>query len=316
MKNRVEMVRPADDAEQAGKRVANVCAALLLAACGQLVSIDPAGAASFAPDAADTLAAVVSSQGLTYWAREEAAKRSAAEKARKAPDAAAAQELQAPGSPTAGAAPGPRRNLRGNPRTPSPGLTSLAGGPANLARIATIESANNPGAVNPSTGAVGAYQFTAPTAARYGGNGTVAAAHLMADNADALAIALGRDPTPSELYLAHQQGAAGAVALLQNPDSRAVDVLMPFYKSPDIAARAITGNGGTADMTAGDFTKMWDQRFCGAQPAKYISGTIAPLRSAICAVSIQSQPANRRLPDHGAHAWNAAASSSVFHRDQ
>ena len=40
---------------------------------------------------------------------------------------------------------------------------------------------------------------------------------LTSDNRTALTQALGREPTAGELYLAHQQGAAGAIKLLSNP---------------------------------------------------------------------------------------------------
>jgi hypothetical protein len=41
---------------------------------------------------------------------------------------------------------------------------------------------------------------------------------LTADNKASLTSALGREPTDAELYLAHQQGAGGAIKLLQNPN--------------------------------------------------------------------------------------------------
>ena len=57
-----------------------------------------------------------------------------------------------------------------------------------------------------------------------------------------LSRALGRDPTPGELYLTHQQGIAGGPALLAGGDRPAWQVIRPYYKSDAIAKQAITGN--------------------------------------------------------------------------
>jgi hypothetical protein len=69
---------------------------------------------------------------------------------------------------------------------------------------------------------------------------------LTRQNTAALAKDLGRQPQPWEVYLAHQQGIDGATALLHaDPSANAGDVV----GSP----KAITGNGGTTDMSAGQF---------------------------------------------------------------
>lgn len=127
-----------------------------------------------------------------------------------------------------------------------------------LSRTAQIESGGNPTASNPS-GASGLFQFMPATARQYGlGNpnnpvaATNAAARLAADNASVMTKALGRDPTAGELYLAHQQGAGGALALLRNPSAPAASI---------IGAGAVIQNGGTPDMTAGQFATMWENRF-------------------------------------------------------
>lgn len=78
---------------------------------------------------------------------------------------------------------------------------------------------------------------------------------------DALTI---KNNTASKAYLAHQQGVAGAAALLKaDPNAKASDVLAPFYKD-GVNVKAITGNGGTADMTAGQFADMWKGRYQSA----------------------------------------------------
>jgi soluble lytic murein transglycosylase-like protein len=125
--------------------------------------------------------------------------------------------------------------------------------PDYLARTAKIESNDNPNATNPS-GATGEFQFTPATAKQYGVNpkdlfsSTVGAAKLAADNKAQLTQALGRPPTDAELYLAHQQGAAGAAKLLANPDAKASDI---------VGMKAVIQNGGKPNMTAGQFAQMW-----------------------------------------------------------
>ncbi len=66
------------------------------------------------------------------------------------------------------------------------------------------------------------------------------------ENSAALTKDLGRQPQPWEVYLAHQQGIGGATALLHaDPNANAGDVVGD--------PKAITGNGGTSDMSAGRF---------------------------------------------------------------
>lgn len=124
-----------------------------------------------------------------------------------------------------------------------------------LRMIAKIESGGNPNAKNPNSSAGGAFQFTDATARQYGlknrfdvTSAADAAARLARDNADQLRQVLGRDPSPAELYLAHQQGAGGAAKLLRDPNARAVDV---------VGRDAVTLNGGRADMSAAEFAGLW-----------------------------------------------------------
>src|SRR5690242_692597 len=94
--------------------------------------------------------------------------------------------------------------------------------PTALRTILQIEDpAGDPAAVNPASGATGLGQFMPGTARQYGLTDRTdpvasidATARYMADNGRALAAGLGRPPTTGELYLAHQQGAAGALRLL------------------------------------------------------------------------------------------------------
>jgi hypothetical protein len=78
------------------------------------------------------------------------------------------------------------------------------------------------------------------------------------DNMAQLAAGLGRQPSEGELYLAHQQGPAGALKLLSNPDARAVDV---------VGRAAVLNNGGNENMTAAQFATKWTNRFSQPQSA-------------------------------------------------
>lgn len=86
--------------------------------------------------------------------------------------------------------------------------------------MAQIESGGNSNAVS-ATGAVGTYQFTSGTAKQYGLKNRFdekenidAGMRFAVDNKKALEKA-GIEATPANLYLAHQQGAGGAVQILK-----------------------------------------------------------------------------------------------------
>jgi len=151
---------------------------------------------------------------------------------------------------------------------------STAGAPygisgSYLSRVHALEGDG----VSP-TGAKGPFQFVDSTAKQYGlkdpfnpEEAAAAAARLAADNKAGLTRQLGRAPTDAELYLAHQQGAGGAAALLSNPTMTAQQALMtlPRYANdPAAAARAIRVNGGDPEASAAQFANMWTTKFNGA----------------------------------------------------
>ncbi len=75
--------------------------------------------------------------------------------------------------------------------------------------------------------------------------------------------AVGGNAAPWQVYLTHQQGNAGGPALLKaDPGMSAVAALAPAYGgNVQLATKAITGNGGTADMTVGAFRDLWQSNF-------------------------------------------------------
>lgn len=146
--------------------------------------------------------------------------------------------------------------------------------PKDAARqFAWIESSADPGAVS-KTGATGLFQFTKKTWDRFGRGDRMdpvanaeAFGRLWQHNRTELTKVLGHEPTPGQLYLAHQQGEAGAKALLRNPQATAIDALTPAYDGDRQAAtRAVMVNGGSLGMTAGQFANKWISKFGEASP--------------------------------------------------
>ncbi|MGA2404328.1 MAG: hypothetical protein ABSG91_21940, partial [Syntrophobacteraceae bacterium] len=115
----------------------------------------------------------------------------------------------------------------------------------------------NPATQNPHSSATGIFQHTAGTWSDLGGTDQDRTdgrkqiefgVALTRQNSATLAKDLGRQPQPWEIYLAHQQGINGATALIHaDPDANAAEVV----GNP----KAITLNGGTPDMSAGQFIK-------------------------------------------------------------
>jgi hypothetical protein len=115
----------------------------------------------------------------------------------------------------------------------------------------------NPQTKNPLSSATGIFQIIDSTWAQRGGtadnrfdvNEQIAKGlqGLKTDQA-VLAKDLGRSPQNWEVYLAHQQGVGGAEQLLTaDSNTPAVDL---------VGRKAVTQNGGTADMTAGQFVQF------------------------------------------------------------
>jgi len=125
---------------------------------------------------------------------------------------------------------------------------------------------------------------------------TMAAAARQAQ--DKAQEALGRTPSPAESYVAYQQGAAGGPALLRNPDAPALVALTAAYGGTDrakqMAAAAITKNGGTLSMTAGQFADTIKRQYESSAAASAASPVTVPPTSA--PVQVQDIPAPTAQP--------------------
>lgn len=159
-----------------------------------------------------------------------------------------------------------------------------------IRRLFQIESGGNPNAVTGSNRGLG--QFGPREEARYGitaANRTdpmvqaAAVAAEQAKNTAGLTKALGRDPTASDHYLAHQQGLAGATSILSNPTTPAWQSIRPYYNSDAMAQKAITGNIPSDsplkkldvnDVSGSGFAQMWANKFNQGMPDQ--SGAAAP----------------------------------------
>lgn len=148
-----------------------------------------------------------------------------------------------------------------------------------------IESGGDPRASNGHNRGLG--QFGPSEEKKYGLNNEnwtdpgAQAAAITAERQDinkGLTSALGRAPTDGEAYLAHQQGLAGATALLSNPNEPAWKAIRPYYKSDDIAKKAIYGNIPDGNplkdtpidqISAQQFSNMWTSRFAQGETRKY-----------------------------------------------
>ena len=115
-------------------------------------------------------------------------------------------------------------------------------------RIMRIESGGNAGK---QTGSYkGLFQLSNKEFRAGGGSGdifdpeqnTMAAANKLAREALQFKQSHGHDPSPTDIYMIHQQGAAGYDAHLANPGGTAWQNVHRYYKSDAVAKSAIWGN--------------------------------------------------------------------------
>jgi hypothetical protein len=129
-----------------------------------------------------------------------------------------------------------------------------------LSRVYQLESRGGKDNFNEKSGAAGPFQFMPKTAKSMGLSdpydieaSAEATAKLAAQNRTYLEQHGVENPDGKVLYLAHQQGAAGAVKLLGSGDTSASSALGTVYNDPKVAAKAVSLNGGEPDMPSRAF---------------------------------------------------------------
>jgi len=166
--------------------------------------------------------------------------------------------------------------------------------PGYLSRVRAIESGNGRDVYNKQSGAAGDFQFIPRTARAYGLSdpydtmaAAEAAARLAADNRAALARGGVADPTGAQLYLAHQQGAQGALRLL-NSQAPAAESVGP---------NAVAWNAGDPNQTGASFADrvmaLYDRR--PATFAERWAGAPAALAPDAAAPPAAAYPARDQL---------------------
>jgi hypothetical protein len=159
---------------------------------------------------------------------------------------------------------------------------------AFLPRFIQIESGGNPNARSGSY--TGFLQMGPDEIAKYGGNGLEQGRQLLADRAAELTRVLGRPPSPTELYLAHQQGMGGAQAHMANPDAPAWQNMHSTgegrRKGEAWAKKAIWGNvpddvkaqypGGVDSLTSQQFMDLWRAKVERVKPTQTATAAALP----------------------------------------
>jgi len=159
---------------------------------------------------------------------------------------------------------------------------------------------------------------------------SVGAASYAANVARQLRQSLGREVEPWEIYLGYQQGAGGARALLSNPQRPALEVLTSVYRGDERRARAaLVQNGGSPNMTAGEFASLWQRKFTPAPVAQVspdaarpqtqprnipnIPGMLgeAPMRLSAAGVPMTGVPEGDLTPTTGAQAQAGLSQSGT-----
>lgn len=156
--------------------------------------------------------------------------------------------------------------------------------PQVMRRIMQIESGGDP---RNTTGSYrGLFQMSWPEFKKHGGQGDIyapepnvaAAANKIASESRAFKERTGRAPTPTEIYMIHQQGEGGAAAHAANPNAPAWQNMYSTgegrSKGEGWAKKAIWGNipddlkkrfGSVENVTSGDFMALWKAKLEGGE---------------------------------------------------
>jgi hypothetical protein len=153
-----------------------------------------------------------------------------------------------------------------------------------LRTIAEAESSSNPNKQDKGSQYSGLFQLNKPEFRKYGGTGSIydadentkaATGKMMAEGQQAQDI-LGRALSPVEQYMVHQQGLAGTVSHLRNPDQPAWKSFQQASKWSDERAKtAIWGNlsnnqkaqfgNDVNNITSRDYIELWANKYLEKQ---------------------------------------------------
>lgn len=188
-----------------------------------------------------------------------------------------------------------------------------------------IESGGDP---NATTGRnKGAGQLSDDIYAKYGRPGgnvynlednVFATARELADFNAKFTASHGRPPTPTEQYMMHQQGYAGAGAHFANPDGIAWQNVRRFYSSDEVAKSAIWANmskeakakyGSVDNVTSRDFIGAQDKWVSGGTGVTDFKGPVRPDHMAEASTALKMTPEERDL--YRTHLKNLYGSGGV-----
>ena len=144
--------------------------------------------------------------------------------------------------------------------------------PVDFVTVAWIESRLRADAKNPRSTASGVMQFIASSARAYGLTdpfdaraNVEAGIRLWLDNKRVLERGLGRTPTGAEMYLAHQQGAGGALRLIHGEEVDAASLV----GRDAIALNQVAPSESVVSARA--FVEDWTARFLATR-ARFTAG--------------------------------------------
>lgn len=124
--------------------------------------------------------------------------------------------------------------------------------------IAYNESNFNPGVKNPRSTARGVFQFLDSDRKHYGGNNIEHGIAKVRDNYEAAKKALGREPSPAEVYVVYYQGIGAGPAILRNPQGSLRGTLNQFGRGH--ADRVMRANPNLRGMQTNADLIEWANR--------------------------------------------------------
>jgi hypothetical protein len=152
--------------------------------------------------------------------------------------------------------------------------------PEHMQTMAEIESHDNPALHDKGSQYKGLFQLNQGEFSKYGGTGDIydyeqnygAAGQKMIAEGQRAQDILGRELTPVEQYMVHQQGLAGTLAHLANPDQPAWQSFQSASGSSEARAKAAIWGNMSNDMkaqfgndvnnvTSRDFINLWNNQY-------------------------------------------------------